>query len=74
MINSNYLFLDMYDELYDEIRFLCNSDVRLKLLKNLDNNPRTMRELNDLVLLSYSSISNNLNKLVAAGFLIKKRT
>lgn len=72
MINSNYLFLDMYDELYDEIRFLCNSDVRLKLLKNLDNNPRTMRELNDLVLLSYSSISNNLNKLVAAGFLIKK--
>lgn len=72
MINSNYLFLDMYDELYDEIRFLCNSDVRLKLLKNLDNNPRTMRELNDLVLLSYSSISNNLNKLVDAGFLIKK--
>lgn len=72
MINSSYLFLDMYDELYDKIRFLCNSDVRLKLLKSLANNPKTMRELNDIVLLSYSSISNNLNKLEDAGFLIKK--
>lgn len=72
MINSNYLFLEMYDELYDKIRFLCNSDVRLKLLKSLADNPKTMRELNDIVLLSYSSISNNLNKLVSAGFLIKK--
>lgn len=61
MTNSKYLFLNMYDELYGDIQFLCNSEVRIKLLKSLDESPKTMRELNDLVLLSYSSISNNLN-------------
>lgn len=66
------LFLDMYDHLFDDINFLCNSEVRLKILKSLDESPKTMRELNDLVLLSYSSISNNLNKLVSEGFLVKK--
>lgn len=72
MIDSKNSFLDMYEELYDEIKFLCNSEVRIKLLKSLANNPKTMRELNDIVLLSYSSISNNLHKLESAGFLIKK--
>lgn len=72
MINSKNSFLDMYEELYDEIKFLCNSEVRIKLLKSLADSPKTMRELNDLVLLSYSSISNNLHKLESAGFLIKE--
>ena len=71
MTNSKYLFLNMYDELYGNIQFLCNSEVRIKLLKSLDESPKTMRELNDLVLLSYSSISNNLNKLISLGFLTK---
>lgn len=71
MTNSKYLFLNMYDELYGDIQFLCNSEVRIKLLKSLDESPKTMRELNDLVLLSYSSISNNLNKLMSIGFLTK---
>lgn len=71
MTNSKYLFLNMYDELYEDIQFLCNSEVRIKLLKSLAESPKTMRELNDLVLLSYSSISNNLNKLMDMGFLTK---
>ena len=72
MSDYKYLFLDIYDDLIDEIRFLCNSEVRIKILKSLSKGPKTMRELNDLALLSYSSVSNNLAKLERAGFLVKK--
>ncbi|MDO5849934.1 MAG: DUF1724 domain-containing protein [Methanobacteriaceae archaeon] len=71
MVGYEYLFLDIYDDLTNEIRFLCNSEVRIKILKSLSNNPKTMRELNDLALLSYSSVSNNLGKLEDEGFLVK---
>lgn len=72
MVDFEYLFLDIYDNLIDEIRFLCNSKVRIKILNSLYNEPKTMRELNNLALLSYSSISNNLGKLEREGFLVKK--
>lgn len=72
MDSSKYLFLDMYEYLSKDISFLCNSEVRIKILKSLDDGPKTMRELNDLVLLSYSSISNNLNRLAEEGFIFKK--
>lgn len=67
----NQNIFNIYDSLYGEIRFLCNSEVRIKILKSLYKKPKTMKELNDLVLLSYSSISNNLHKLEEGGFLTK---
>ena len=47
----------------DELKFLNNSDIRIKVLVDLLNGPLKIRDIAKKSLLSYSSISSNIHKL-----------
>ena len=51
----------------DELKFLNNSEIRLKVLVDLLNGPLKIRDINRSSLLSYSSVSSNVHKLIKDG-------
>ena len=55
----------------DELKFLNNSDIRLKVLVDLVDGPLKIRDINRKSLLSYSSISSNIHKLCDEGYVEK---
>ena len=55
----------------DELKFLNNSDIRIKVLVDLLNGPLKIRDIAKKSLLSYSSISSNIHKLCAEGYVEK---
>ena len=55
----------------DELKFLNNSDIRIKVLIDLLDGPLKIRDINKRSLLSYSSISSNIHKLCAEGYVEK---
>lgn len=55
----------------DELKFLNNSEIRLKVLVDLLNGPLKIRDINRRSLLSYSSISSNVHKLCEKGYVEK---
>ena len=65
MINS-------YD-LNNEIQFLAKSEIRLKIIGELEKNPKTVKELVNTTNITYSSISSNLVKLEERNYVIKKK-
>ena len=48
--------------LNNDITFLAKSEIRLKILTELNNRPQTVKEIVDKTNMVYSSVSNNLNK------------
>lgn len=76
MIKMNFKkeknYFDSYEYIADEIKFLTNSEIRLKILDCLVDNPISMKMLNDSTDLSYSSISSNVHKLEDHGYIIKE--
>ena len=57
----------------DELKFLNNSDIRIKVLIDLLNGPLKIKDINKRSLLSYSSISSNIHKLCAEGYVDNKQ-
>ena len=55
----------------DELKFLNNSEIRLKVLVDLLNGPLKIRDIDRRSLLSYSSISSNIHKLCDEGYVEK---
>lgn len=55
----------------DELKFLNNSEIRLKVLVDLLDGPMKIRDINRNSLLSYSSVSSNVHKLCKDGFVEK---
>ena len=55
----------------DELKFLNNSEIRLKVLVDLLNGPLKIRDINRNSLLSYSSVSSNVHKLCKDGYVEK---
>ncbi|MBQ2962040.1 transcriptional regulator FilR1 domain-containing protein [Methanobrevibacter sp.] len=55
----------------DELKFLNNSDIRIKVLVDLLNGPLKIKDINRKSLLSYSSISSNVHKLCEEGYVEK---
>ena len=55
----------------DELKFLNNSEIRLKVLVDLLNGPLKIRDIDKKSLLSYSSISSNVHKLCDEGYVEK---
>ena len=55
----------------DELKFLNNSDIRIKVLVDLLNGPLKIRDIAKKSLLSYSSISSNIHKLCDEGYVEK---
>ncbi|WP_409200706.1 transcriptional regulator FilR1 domain-containing protein [Methanobrevibacter sp. DSM 116169] len=71
----NYLknqYLDDYEKVSDEIKFITNSKIRLKVMHIIFDNPLTMREIHSQSSLSYSSISSNISKLEKGGFIYRQ--
>ena len=55
----------------EELKFLNNSEIRLKVLVDLLNGPLKIRDINRSSLLSYSSVSSNVHKLCKDGYVEK---
>lgn len=55
----------------DELKFLNNSQIRLKVLVDLLDGPLKIRDIDRKSLLSYSSISSNIHKLCDEGYVEK---
>ena len=60
-------YLENYDSISDEVKYLNMSLIRLKILAVLYDEPLTMKDLNYNTRLSYSSISSNMHHLELRG-------
>lgn len=64
---------EKYDELLDilqeDMKFLINSNIRLKILYSLYESPCTMKEITEVNDLSYSSVSGNINEMKKRGLI-----
>ena len=58
----------------DELRYLTNSEIRLKVLVDLLDGPLKVSDINKTSLLSYSSVSSNVHKLCKEGYVEKYQT
>lgn len=64
--NKNINHLTGYQK---ELKFIVNSEVRLKILFCLSESPSTMKEITEKTGLSYSSVSGNINEMKKQGFI-----
>lgn len=71
MDKSNKRYLDDYEKVADEIKFLTNSIIRLKILNCIFKKPHSMKEINMKTKLSYSSISSNIHGLEVEGYVYR---
>ena len=60
-------YLENYDSISKDVKYLNNSLIRLKILSILYNEPLNMKDLNTTTGLSYSSISSNMHNLELKG-------
>ena len=59
--------------LNDDLKFLAKSEIRLKILSELQKNPKSVKELVNTTKITYSSISSNLSKLEKHKHITKKK-
>lgn len=71
-VENNKNCLKNYDSVSEEIKYLTNSLVRLKILACLYANPQNMKDLNDLTGLSYSSISTNMHDMELKDYVYRQ--
>ena len=62
-LEDNKSYLESYDSISEEVKYLNNSLIRLKILAILYEKPQNMKDLNNTTGLSYSSISSNMHHL-----------
>ena len=62
------------DENYikNDMMFIVKSEIRLKILTELNDHPQTIRQIVDKTKMAYSSVSNNLNKLEYKNHVVKE--
>lgn len=61
-----------FEEIQDEIKFLSNSESRLKVLTSLINESLSIKDINEKTDISYSSISGIISKLEQESYIKKK--
>lgn len=66
-VYENESFLNSYESISEEVKYLNNSLIRLKILAILYEKPLNMKDLNSTTNLSYSSISSNMHHLELKG-------
>ena len=71
-VNNNEINLNNYESISEDIKYVSNSLIRLKILATLYEGPLNMKEINDKTNLSYSSISSNMHKLELGGFVYRE--
>lgn len=74
MINleNNENYLKSYDSISEDVKYLTNSIIRLKILATLYKCPLNMKDINSTTSLSYSSISSNLHNLELKGIVYRE--
>ena len=70
-MNENQECMENYETISEEIKYITNSLVRLKILATLYEQPLNMKDINRTTGLSYSSISSNMFGLELGGFLVE---
>jgi predicted transcriptional regulator len=68
MIEEKLCYLDVYENVREELKFLTNSEIRVKILKCLSELPIPMKNLCNTTNLTYSAISNNIHRLEDEGY------
>lgn len=71
-MNDDKMYLENYDSIAEELKYISNSLIRLKILAILYKCPLNMKEMNDLTNVSYSSISSNMHGLELRGFVYRE--
>ena len=71
-MNKNKNHIKSYNSVSEDIKFVSNSIIRLKILMTLIDEPKTMKGICDITGLTYSSISNALNALELKELVYRK--
>ena len=71
-MNENENYLENYDYVSDDVKYISNSIIRLKILESLFMRPQNMKDLADATQLSYSSISTTLHGLELKDFVSRE--
>lgn len=66
-VEDSKSYLKNYDSISEEVKYLNNSLIRLKILSILYDEPLNMKDINGRTGLSYSSISSNMHNLELKG-------
>lgn len=65
-------YVMQYDQVSEDVKFISNSIVRLKILNMLYENPKTMKELTVEAKMNYSTVSSTLHSLELRGMVYRK--
>ena len=71
-MNENENYLKNYDFVSEDVKFVANSIIRLRILAALFEKPQNMKDLADYTRLSYSSISSTLHGLELKEFVYRE--
>ena len=63
--------MEIHNEINNDIKFLTKSEIRLKILSELENNPNSIHELVKKTKITYSSVSSNISKLENNNYIKK---
>ena len=70
---ENQESLKNFESIFEDVKFVSNSFVRLKILATLFIIPQNMKALTESTNLSYSSISSNMHELELKGFVYREQ-
>ena len=71
-VNESINCLESYESISDDVKYMSNSLIRLKILAVLYEKPQNMKELTDKTKLNYSSVSSILHGLELRDFVYRK--
>jgi len=71
-MNKNDIYLENFDNVSDDVKYITNSIVRLKILAMLYDKPRNIKELTNDGGLIYSSVLGNMHDLEVEGFIYRE--
>lgn len=66
--------MNINNDINNDIQFLAKSEIRLKILSELNDEPNNVRGLAKKTKIAYSSISNNIGKLEKNNYITKVET
>jgi predicted transcriptional regulator len=72
MKNLGGLKMNLDNEVNNDIKFLAKSEIRLKILSELDKEPNNVRGIVKNTKITYSSVSSNIGKLQEKNYITKE--
>ena len=72
LVNENQICIANYETISEEVKYISNSLIRLKILATLYERPRNMKDINKSTGINYSSISSNMFGLELKEYIYRK--